>query len=951
MPPGPNHAPLLLGRDREIAELSDALAIAAEGSPQIVLVGGDAGIGKTTLVADAVRRAGELGFTVAIGHCLDLEAGISFAPVVEALRVLVSGVDDFESRPSARRMRTLLDPESPRGAEPFRVLEDLRQTVLEAAAAGRVMLVLEDAHWADRSTQDFVLSLSRTARGRLVLILTVRSDDLHRRHPFRTSLAEIGRAPGTRRVQLSPLERDGIEGIVTARTGRAETSVVDAVLARSEGNPLYAEELVDADRHGMPEVLADLFLARVDALGEHAGRLLQVASVSGTRLDTSTLPELAGLDQHTVDAQLREALDANLLRRTGETLEFRHGLLREAVYGDLLPDERVRLHAHLATILQARVDSEPDPGLSMWSRLAFHWNAAHDLPRTLVASERAGMVAWKVGAAEAVTHLERALTLWDRVPEAQIRVGRTEVELVVSLARAYCDQGDGERWHQLNRRAVDMVEPGSDPLVASRAYSALAFSAMHNHDMSRAPEAIRLAVTYAGEATTEEAAYAFAAQALLRIFEGSFAAGLEAADRAIVCATAAASIDPLLLALTFRAEALHRLGRASEAPAAAEQAIAVARSAGMVGHALHSAGWLAGLLMDKGQVDRAARVARASYDEAVGAGLLVEAAWCGEALVGALTWEGRLDSAGLLLEEILGLSPPEAPWRAQADLYLARGDAAAASRVLPSGAVDDVAVGVYPDDWDVLRELQLGAQRGDGPRCLEAAEAYLGQLNEGDSPLIAGAAARIGFHALAAARPMTGARTDALADRAARQLELGRAGLTDEWRGTYHGVQLALAEAYAARVRGEPAVDQFRVAVSLADPFGVYFALEPRLDLAEELLAHGGRDEGRELLVSCWTTAHDIGARRLEERALRLATRTRVPLPESTVSEGPLSRLTPRESEVLDLLATGATNKTIADTLFISQKTVSVHVSHVLDKLGVENRGAAAALARRQGGL
>jgi DNA-binding CsgD family transcriptional regulator len=260
--------------------------------------------------------------------------------------------------------------------------------------------------------------------------------------------------------------------------------------------------------------------------------------------------------------------------------------------------------------------------------------------------------------------------------------------------------------------------------------------------------------------------------------------------------------------------------------------------------------------------------------------------------------------------------------------------------------VDDAPEGVVPDEYDAIREFRVADLGDDVARCHELAQAFLEQLEEGESPLVAAATARIGHQALARAVSARTERDVRLAEMSSRQLERARAGLTDEWRGGYFGVQLALAEAYAARLAGEDAVEEFRNAVRLAEPFGAFFALEPRLELAHELLAHGVRDEGREVLVDCWAAAREMGAHGVEQRATRLASRARVPLPESAASEGPLSRLTPREREVLDRLAKGATNKAIAGELVISEKTVSVHVSNVLSKLGVENRGAAAALAR-----
>ena len=210
---------LLLGRERDIAGLDDALSRAMEVEPRVVVIGGDAGVGKTTLITDLAHRAEGLGCTVAVGHGLDIEAGISFGPVIEALPMLLGRIEDAGSRPLARRMSAFLDPATPGSGEQGNLLEDLRLAVLEAAASGPVLLVLEDLHWADASTRDFAVALSRTARGRLLFVLSVRNDDLHRRHPARKALAEIGRVVGGRRVDLGPLGRASIAGIVASVSG------------------------------------------------------------------------------------------------------------------------------------------------------------------------------------------------------------------------------------------------------------------------------------------------------------------------------------------------------------------------------------------------------------------------------------------------------------------------------------------------------------------------------------------------------------------------------------------------------------------------------------------------------------------------------------------------------------------------------------------------------------
>ncbi len=803
---------LLLGREPEIAELDEALALATEGTSQIVLVGGDAGIGKTTLVADLERRAAVLGFSVATGHCLDIQAGISFAPVVEAVRSLLGEVD-VQTRPAARRMLTLLDPEAPRSRERLHLLDDLTAATLESAAAGPVLLVLEDMHWADQSTQDFAATLSRTARGALLFVLTFRSDDLHRRHPFRKTVAEISRTLGSRRIDLGGLDHDDIAGIVAAHTdGPPDPSVVDSVLARSEGNPLYAEELLAANQQGVPDHLSDLLLARIDGLDEGPRALLRVGSVNGTRLDTETLGDLAGLDRTQTEGYLREALDANVLRQTDESLEFRHPLLREVAYDDLMPDERTRIHGRLAEILQARVEAEPDPGSASLSRLAFHWNAAHDVPRTLAASVRAGLAAKRLGAAEAIPQLERALALWDRVPDAEAFAQHPRAELIVLLGESALAQGDRERWHALIRESVNMLGPDPDRLLASRVYSALGECHVFTDATVGRQEAIRLAVVYAGEQPTEELARALVAQSSYYMYcDGNFTECLVTATRAVEVAKLAESPDVLIDALSHCAWALADLGRIEAGLAVQREVIQVNRDAGRIGGAIVEAAELAEFYnYYAGNVHRGLEVGRRGFEEGMAQGLPVQAASCGAQVHTALTWLGRFEEAELLLDELPELGISGDGWSTpHVDLLLARGDAEAAP---PSDARDQ------EQDPRKPKPVRHPAPSSSSQRC---STTYRSASKLLDRPRARStnatprstlpAAARIGFHALALAQSTPESRIDGLRERASASTPDGscRAHRGVARRPT-SGSSWHSPRPTPRRCAGEPAVAQFR---------------------------------------------------------------------------------------------------------------------------------------------
>jgi len=516
----PLSCPTFVGRAAESARLAAARDRAAAGTPTVVVVGGEAGVGKSRLVGELVAGSRAAGATVLAGGCVELGGeGLPFAPVVAALRMLARGLGGAElatalpgpARSELARLLPELGPPPGRGEAGERTplgapagggpqppwpdpgsaqrrLFELLLGLLERLATRRpTVLVVEDLHWADRSTRDLLAYLVRNLRrGRLLLLLTYRSDELHRRHPLRPLLAELDRDRRVERLELGRFDLGEVAAQLTGILGVAPaTRLVERVHACSDGNAFFVEELAAAGSAGGASAalargapafggLRDTVLARIEPLPESTRMLLRVVAAAGGRVERELLAEVAGLPAPELLAGLRAAVAERVLLVDAHdgTYGFRHALVKEAVDSGLLPGERPRLHGRLAGALSARGAGlrqahagHPGADPALAAELAWHWYAAHDLARALPAAVEAGLAAERSYAfAEAQHHFERALELWERAPAAP--TGLDRVELLGRAAEAAANAGGTERAISLIRGAMAEVDPAGDPLRA-----------------------------------------------------------------------------------------------------------------------------------------------------------------------------------------------------------------------------------------------------------------------------------------------------------------------------------------------------------------------------------------------------------------------------------------------------------------------------------------------------
>jgi DNA-binding CsgD family transcriptional regulator len=847
-----------------------------------------------------------------------------------------------------------------------------------------LVLVVEDLHWADRSTRHLLAFLVRNLRWeRVLLVVTYRNDEPGQQQlgPY---LAELDRAGRLERIELARLDQIETGAQLVGILGAAPTAeLVDAVFARSEGNPFFNEELLAVVRAGsgeLPATLRDLLRGRVQALPQLAQHVLKVVAVAGRQVPHRLLAAVAGLDDRQLDRAVREAVASQLLvTRPGQDgYDVRHALLGEVIDADLLPGERARLHIALARTIASLLSSGQLDWSGSAAEVAVHWDRAGDLPNALEWSVRAAVEADGIYAyAEALQHYGRALELWDRVTDAEARAGVDRVALLQRAARVADASRDVAGALALIDLALGEVDPTVDPVRAGLLHERRGLYLMATRDLQARFEALAEAV-------------------------GLIPADPPSRERARVLASFA--------------EALVLASRIEEARAASEEAVAIARQLGAeleLGRALVALG---GTQVDSGSFDAAVvslrgacRLAEKHADlDTLGRAY----GWLGDALMQA----GRLEDAvevSLSGREPLRRLGLEGQWQdtflmmlaAKALFKLGRWDEA-------NGLATQALAKAQPEQVFVfLTVAMLEVARGE----FQAAEAHLETIKE-RSLSLAGMPSHARQHAalVAELRLWQGRLKEA---QAAVQDGLDRVAETDErmrsGRLLCLGMRVEADQAELGRARHDP--DEVEAAVRAADSLasraaamapnplvpgatpvlttsavaslfdGERARLEGRSDSilwqkaaaawsalgrpypaayaqwrqAEALLASRtprGQAEGP--LRAAHAVAVRLGAaplrRELESLAHRGRIRLEVPAEPAVVepevpSVAASLGLTRREAEVLALVAAGRTNQQIGQTLFIAPKTAGVHVSRILAKLGVAGRGEAAAVAHRLG--
>jgi DNA-binding CsgD family transcriptional regulator/tetratricopeptide (TPR) repeat protein len=978
----------LIGRAAELTELEAAFDEAANGAASLAFLAGESGVGKSRLLHTLLDRAREKGGCGIGGECVELGRDeLPYAPLVAALRGLVREQDRALDRlsPSGRRGLAALMPELDPTAtpadpgderqRPYEALLGLLETMAEEAP---MVLWLDDAHWADHATRGFLafLAASLPDHVRLLTVIAYRSDQLHRRHPMRPLLAELGRGRNVRRLELEPFDRGEVATQLDDILGTApDPEVVETFFERGEGNPLFTEELLAAGSDGrgrLPTTLRDALLLRIERLSETARGLLRILAVGG-RLKHDHLVSVCEKSEDEIAAGLREAVEAQVITvGRDDRYGFRHALLREVIYDDLLPGERAELHLGLAHALEEGL-STADPMPIRATAVAHHFNAAGDQPQALRTAVSAARTIERGGAPGAAAALfDRALALWPRVGEPETLAGVDHTTLVTLAARAHGLDADEVHAIKLFEQALGQIDEESEPhrFAGTLAELASARWAMGRAESARVDLERALALLPESEPSPERALI-LEQKARFLLLQGRFAECRDASDEALRAAEAAGVEDTKALVLNRLGLSLFLLGEEERGEPVMRESLELARRSGSNDQIATCIVNFADALHMSGRGEEAAQlVARGEKEITPGDRSIL---WLVCARSEILFFLGRWDEA----EAILPARSSGENWTAtlanvllrRATLMLGRGETAAARKVIEHAStwLANTVEPQYIAPAGALR-VELELRGGNVEAAREAAEKAIDQLefcsdDAARMALISAAATAVEAEAAERARDLG----DAAALEAAQlRAELGAARTAAAAEETDRCLERAYqltAEAQLARARDDE--DTAERAGAAAEAWEKlprpYQAAMCRRREAEAHAARGEREAAGAAAAKALATAEEIGSEWLAAEVAGLIARARLPTGAAATTNGGQASdgngaapadedpfgLTPRERQVLAALAEGATNREIAAQLFMAEKTASVHVSRILAKLGVRSRTEAAAVAHR----
>jgi DNA-binding CsgD family transcriptional regulator len=961
-------SPVLVGRSEQMAALEGALSSVRQGGPAAVLLGGEAGVGKTRLIGEFGEAARLAGTRVLTGACMQLGVdGLPYAPFTAVVRDLVHemGADAFAAmlpgratRELARLLPELGEPENE--ADPAtaraRLFEELLSALEALARRSPLVLIIEDAHWADRSSRDlltYLIGNQRWVKG-LLIVVTYRSDELHRTHPLRPLLATLDRIEWVERLDVPRLARSHTEELARRIVGRELADDLEVALyRRSQGNPLFVEALVCCDGElspDLPESLRDLLLDSVRRLPDDTQEVLRVLSASSGPAGHGLLAAVTGLDDDALTAALRPAAAANVLRAAGDGYQFRHELISEAVHEDLLPGEHGRLHSRFAEAIDANPALVP-PGRAA-IEMAHHWYWAHDATWALIAAWQAAAQAGRaVGPAERLDLLARVLELWDQVPDAAERIGADHVRVLEDAAAAAEDAVEYDRATAFTTAALRELDPATEPVRVARLLSSRGHASKHLGRLQRAKDFER-----ALELVPAELDAAARAEILAEAAHCTERTTRDYAEEALALArqigNKATEARALMTLAIFLADPGQQAGPGSEAIemlargrtlAESEAAFNLIRTAAVnESHLFEGAGHheLAVAAARRGVVSAQAQ----GLQRSTGALLAINQAEPLYAL-------GRWDEATELITEALDLSPTQLHRVMleviKGQIALARGDLDVSAEAT-TAARSALRALAYEDQHQLpLAELEITlALAAEGPAAGLAAAAQVM-----DSWDLSGGSPRYAWPVVAAAAEAYLAAVRQVAVTRDEQLGSDAAVIADRLRTIAEKLEVFGSRQHAYQQTVEVALgatsdwDEAAAAwEAVSEPYPVARAL---LRAAETAVADGAREAATERLRRAATLAAELGARPLGEQIAALARRARLSVAEAAPAGEDISTggLTERELEVLRLVAAGRTNREIAAELFISPKTASVHVSNILGKLGAASRTEAAAQA------